>query len=214
MKKTVSFFLVAALMLAVAVSLCGCSGERDQLVGEWHATLDMKEVFREPLTERGISEELLSQMSIKLPVVLTLSGDGSYRITADGDGKKAAVDQLTADLREMVRKTYENMAAQSGMTLDALLAAAGTDMETAIDEAMTDVVGSLDLDGTMKKIERTGKWDAASGHLFRWDANGEKNEAAYEEYTAEGDTVTLTGATGKDAEAFPLLYPVVFTRAE
>lgn len=153
---------------------------RGELTGTWIAAVDMKDILVE---EEPELEPYLE--NAKMYVVLELKADGGFEMTFDGTS-------LLPVFREAMRTYIVAMCEENDITLEEFEAAAGMDLETALDE----MVGEMDVADVTEKV--SGRYTENNGKL---------------ELKADGDTVTgsfngMTVTLG--AEYYG---QIVFTRA-
>ena len=213
MKKILSLTLAALLLVAL---LAGCGGagggaaEEKGITGSWAADVDMTEYLNKLLGEEEELSQYLTLENFTIKLLAEFKDDGTYTMACDPASADAAMDGLKEQTKDAMLRYMQDMIDESGMdtTVEDLLAESGMTMDdlmAEMDEAYSaeDLVGDLNMEG--KYVYEEGKL-ALSNSL-----DEEADIAEYEPVSLEGDTLTLTGEGDTDGE-FAGLYPVVFDR--
>ncbi len=209
LRKNLSLLLCLSLLSTLLLTCSGCGNkEKDALVGEWEASLEMADMLNEEIKAgMGSDQDMMKYMevdSFKLPLTLTFKEDDTYKMAVDEDAMEQSIDLLIEGLGDGLTKYFEDMIAEEGldMTVDEVLAASGYTMDSLLEESFDkeDIMSSMDV------MESSGTFKVSKGTLILTDDEGPGTES----YELDGDKLTLTGE-GVDDDLKDL-YPMVFTR--
>ena len=208
-------FLSIAMVLVMILLLTACGpAEKDQLLGTWKTEMDLTELFNESMVATADEElrEILQVRKFNLTVSLSFYDDDTYVMTVDEEALNATMMAAREDLQAGLEVyLMETVAAAVGfeISLEDILAAAGTSMEELMDDIITpelveDIVSGINSDGKFKAED--GKLYLSAGRMYEVDVN------EYETYTVEGNTLTLHAYVPADeVDDFTKgMYPMVF----
>lgn len=207
----------APLALVMLLAMAGCSDPGEaSLTGTWEAQVDASAVLDEILAD--MDEELQSYFEFdgfSFTMVMTLREDGTYTTSADEVSVEAAVDSLVTSLEDGMIKAMEAQLAQMGIDTSVEEALAATGM------TMADLMTGIDAEAMVAQMTGSseGNYKAEEGKLFLSSSlETTVDEAIYDTYELDGDTLTLTGhfgAEGEEEQAFADdMYPMVFQRID
>ncbi len=205
-KKLISLLLVLVMIL----SLAGCGSEKDKLIGKWVGEVDFTGEFNDMMMQGMDAEmgEYIVINSFKLTMVLTLDANGTYTLGLDEEALNKTVDDLKSDLKAGLEAYFEDLLAESGLTMsvDELLAMSGTNMDELLDSAISQEM----IKEVMADAVSSGEFDAKNGKLYMTT----DGETGYDNYELKGNTLTLTNdeASASSDDFMSSLYPMVFTR--
>ena len=196
MKKICALFLT---VLLTAAMLAGCSPSDGELMeGKWKGQADLAAAYKSLLA--GADPTVASHIHLEeFTVALTLrfDEDGTYRLRADQEDLEAGAEQMEEAIRAGLA-AY--MQAQTGKTMENLLAAAGMTM----DEVMEQYFGA-DLAQVMRQnLESEGTYRVSGGKLILMDGEGSK---VFEgKYDVDEETLKLKSGVTSDliASLLPL----------
>ena len=89
--KHVKSLALCLLALALVLALAGCGGGKSDLPGTYKIDLDLAPALNSAMTQLGLAEEDLADLTLPVPYTLTLGEDGTYSMQAD---KEATVTAL------------------------------------------------------------------------------------------------------------------------
>lgn len=213
MKKRIAMIL--CLVMALSLVLCGCGSEKDALVGTWTGTMDMAELVNAGMVE-GLgadAAELAEYMEVEtleITVTMTFNDDDTYSLVVDEASIDAAMHGMVEDVTNGLIQYFEDMLAAEGldMTVDELLAYSGMSIDTLAEEMYNSIATEDMFDG----LNSEGNFKVSDGKLFLSDGlDYAVDEAIYEMYTIEGNTLTIDKGTATD-EYEDYIYPMVFTK--
>ena len=208
-KRIVSVVLLLAMLLALTA--CG-GGDADKLVGTWKCEMDLAEQINAEMGLDAETAEYLNFDSFEIVVFMEFNKDGTYSMYADMDALEESLDAAVADFSDGMAQYLEAMIyAQTGveMTAEEILAASGMTMDDMMAEAFPDDMAEDIAEG----MTMEGKFEAKDGKLFTsagMDYNVDPE--VYETYELDGNTLTITGYVGDDADDVFGVYPLVFKK--
>lgn len=214
MKKMIAAVLALVMLLAMA----GCSGSDsgNALIGTWQTEVDLSAI-QDQMTE-GMDAEIQSYFSfgeLSYTMTVTFRDDGTYTAASDEASVRAAVDSLVASMEAGMMAALEAQFAATGvdMTVEEALAATGM--------TIGDLLTGVDAETIATEISSSfeGNYKAEDGKLFLSSSlETTVDEAIYDAYELDGDTLTLTEHFGAESEEAQLaageMYPMVFQRID
>lgn len=214
MKRIASLALVLVMIVALFAGCAASATDQEKLVGTWKGDLDMTKAMKE---EMGDDLEGFELNDFKVTAVFTFTQEGTYTMELDEDSVQKAFDGLIESMEGFMKTMMEDQAKELGMSLDDLLAASGMTMEDMM-SMVTEALEEQDLVGELvEEAKSEGKYQAKDGKLHLSDGlNEEIDEAVYDTYTLEGDTLTLTATYGADDEETDMMksvYPITLKKA-
>lgn len=120
-----------ALALVLALSLLGLSlvldgGDEKRILGTWTWSAELGDVLARRLEGTADSSARYFDLSrFDVAVRFDFHPDGTYSVQVDRPSFDAAMDVFMADASQGMTRYLSDMAAQSGMTLEEILAATG-----------------------------------------------------------------------------------------
>lgn len=208
-KKIVSILLIAVMLLAFAGCGKSKSGDKEQFVGSWKATLDMTDVLNESLREGIGDDEMADYFEIEkfsFDVLFTFNDDGTYSTDVD----QASLDKSAEAMREGVKdgliNYFEAMIDEMEleMSVDELLELSKISMDDLLEEAMPPDL----FDDVVKEFKLKGNWKAENGKLYTTDSlSDDVNKSGYELYeiTDDGIKLSLVDESEDESGVFPML---------
>lgn len=191
--------ILCLTFLLVMCLLAGCSPtDAEKLEGKWSGKADLASAYKSLLAAADAtvaSHIALEDFDVKLTV--RFESDGTYRIRADEEVLAEGAELMEEAIRQGLA-AY--MQAETGKTMDNLLAAAGLTM----DEVMEQYFGA-DLAKVMgANLESEGTYKVSGGKLILTDGEGSK---VFEgKYAIDGDVLELKSGVTSDliASLLPL----------
>ena len=197
--KHVKSLALCLLALALVLALAGCGGGKSDLPGTYKIDLDLAPALNSVMTQLGLAEEDLADLTLPVPYTLTLGEDGTYSMQAD---KEATVTALHTYLQGC------------GSAIEAAL------YKTA-EDYVAEQISQLDEESLLSSLEEdeeSGVYKAADGKLYFEEQEADFSEEDYVSYTLEGGKLTFTSVTGDAMDLQSLsemlgdLFPMVFTK--
>ena len=157
--------------------------------------------------------EFHAPLDVKL--IVQFNEDGTFDMYADEAFTTDSLNGwLDAFIDYYVEKTYVEYE-EMGMTREevdqAMMDQYGMGMQEMMEDAMAD---SVSVDDVVADLQTSGVWEAKGDKLYMDEVEVQAN--AYDNFTVEGDTLTLTIPEGAEVDAADMMegmeYPLVFTR--
>ncbi len=188
----------------------------EEIVGAWKYDVDMEKLLKlmwemdDGREEQSGMEEIMTELydGLFMTVVLDLKEDGTYEFAIGADSLKeiaatiserlpAVFPELFAAMTGMTREELEAQLAESGMTMDDVLA------------QFSDVFSAETIIKSMETETRTGDYSYEEGALIITNADGKQTKIIVE---VSGDTLTISQIEGKEDDIPEGILPVVFVR--
>lgn len=198
--------LALLLIMALAVSLCGCGNTAKKLYGTWEMTVDYSAAMEQEL---GDEYEDFHQ-DFDLIVLFELKEDGTYSMYADEETTKEAFEEwINALVSYSVEMLYEQCK-ESGMTKADVDAFVEEEYGCSVEEYMLgEIYAEVDIDETIAEMKSEGVFKAKGDKLYL-------DEGGYDIFTVENDTLTIDIPEGAEIEESEMIegidYPLVFTK--
>ena len=209
MKKIISILLIAVMLLAFAGCGKSKSGDKEQFVGTWKATLDMTELLNESLRE-GIGDDEMADFFVidkfSFDVVFKFNDDGTYSTDVDQASLDKSAETMKTAVKDGLMDYFEVMVDEMelDMSVEELLELSGLSMDDLLEEAMP-----ADLfDDVVKEFKLKGNWKAENGKLYTTESlSDDVNKAGYELYeiTDAGIKLSLVDESEDESGVFPML---------
>lgn len=216
MKKNIIKLVSVIMVVAMLFLLGGCGASaKDKLLGTWETTVDMTEMMNEQMALEEEMADYFEFSSFSIKASITFNEDDTYSISVDKASVESALETMKSDMETGLTKYFEAMLDEAGMTdlsVDDLLGSMNTSMEAMLDELFNEAMEQEEL---FSELEQEGKFKAAEGKLYLSDSlEYEVDEKEYENYTLEGDTLTLVSCVSEEEpdEFTQSLYPQVFKK--
>lgn len=211
-------FLFGILALVLLV-LPGCHNEMDDVLGEWRAELDIKDVLLARLEKEcpGISNVIAIE---RLPVTVKLAfyADGTYQAQLDQQSVQDACQEAFPALEQGIWDHWRNLyAAQApGGDLEAYLQSLGVTRQ----ELMAEVLGDTLTQELILQIglSREGCFTVEKGKLrFSESLEDTPDEESYHLYKVKGKTLTIRPgqyASSRDESYYAEKLPLTFQKSK
>ena len=207
--KKIKKLLAVVMIMVLAMSLCGCGNTAKKLYGSWEMTVDFSKEIESELNE----PEFHAPLDVTL--VVQFNEDGTFEMYAD---EASTTESLNGWLEAFVDFTveqtyveYEEMGMSREEVDQAMMDQYGMGMKEMMDEAMAD---SISVEDVVAELQTSGVWEAKGDKLYMDEV--EVAADTYDNFTVEGDTLTLTIPEGAEVDAADMMegmeYPLVFTR--
>ena len=210
---------VFAMILAVVmtVMLFGCAPKADtKIIGTWHYDIDALDYLMEGIAESvGESQEAqdileyidLASMNIRL---VCRFEEETYSFTVDEALLRQELDGVVTACMDGITEYVEALLASYGldMSVQEVMEMVGLDPEELINTDM--LMESFDLDS----IRMEGRYKAYDGKLYiSENVDEEPDMDKYDEYTLEGDSLTMPFDTAQFDGVVPDSGTLTFYRA-
>ena len=215
MKKRIAMIL--CLVMALSVMLCGCGSEKDALIGSWTGAMDLTEAVNAALVSEMGEDEDAAEMaqyltidSLKINMTVTFNEDDTYSMVVDEASLEDAMMGMMDDMADGMIEYFEALLEAEGldMTVEELLAYSGMSVESLAE----DMYNAFATEDMFSDLNSEGNFKVSDGKLFLSDGlEYAVDEAIYELYTIEGNTLTIDKGTATD-EFEEYIYPMVFTK--
>lgn len=210
MKRKVSLLLVLGMIAALVLGGCGKKDDSKSLVGEWQATLEMVDYLNESLNSDPDMASYINIDSFALKMDLSLRDDGSFTMALNEASVTDALNSIKTPMKDGITAYMENMASGMGMSVDDLLAAAGMDLDSMIDELLSPEM----ILSSIGDASESGNYVAQDGKLYLLDEGvtkpGSNDEAI--PYTLSGNKLSLEKPSGSDLGDLADFFPLEFTK--
>ncbi|MBP3421539.1 MAG: hypothetical protein J6K37_04645 [Lachnospiraceae bacterium] len=202
--------LLAVLMIMVlAMSLCGCGNTAEKLYGSWEMTVDLSSEIESELDE----PDFHAAWDVKM--ILQFNEDGTIEMYADEEFTTESLNGwLDAYIDYTVEQQYaeyEEMGKSREEVDQAFMDQYGMGMKEMLEEAMAE---SVSVEDVVAELYVSGVWEAKGDKLYLDEDEVQAN--AYNNFTVEGDTLTITIPEGAEVDASDMMegmeYPLVFTK--
>ena len=214
MKRSLSLVLSILLTVALMLSMTGC-GEQAKFIGKWEAEIDMAEFINDGMAQAGNSDitKYIELDEFEFVAVMEFDKDGTYKMYIDEDSVKDAFEDAKEVFVDGMTDYFEDYIKDMGlgMTVEEVLAASGTDLEKAADEAYGDDM----LDSIIEETEKEGNFEVKDGKLFLSDGKDKNvDEKVYDTYEITDNELKLLETFGSDEDDANALYPMTFERVD
>lgn len=216
MKKLKKF---AALLLAVAIALCGCGKKSGtDVTGTWGLDYDMGDMLRTAMGEDF--KDFNGSLVIKF--CFEFDKDGSFRTFIEESSFNQNFNGWKDDLVDYtVQKMYDEFAAQGqGMSAEeveeAFMQQNGISMEEFKDIFRQTVDGMLDPDAMFESSTREGVYKMDGDKLYVAEDKDSYNPRDYVIVSVDGDSLKFSAPDGvQTQEILPGLgYPLTFKKIQ
>ena len=198
--------LALLLIMALAVSLCGCGNTAKKLYGTWETTVDCSSAIEEEM--EGEYEDF--HQSFEIRMLLEFKEDGTYSMYADEEAAKETFENwINTFVSYSVEVLYDEFE-ESGMSREDVDTVIQEQYGCSMEEYMLDEIHSeLDLDDYVSDMKSDGVFKAKGDKLYL-------DEDGYDIFKVENDTLTIDIPEGAEIEESEMIegidYPLVFTK--
>ncbi len=213
MKKLLCVVLAIVLVMSMTL-LTGCA-PKDPFLGDWTVTIDLAEAINAEFAKEPEAAEYLKATDFTLVLNFSFKEDGTFSIFADEASCTTAMNNLKEDLKKGMENLLVDSMKDSGldMTIDQILALAGTTLDALIEEAFDEE----DFEEILTCFDTEGKYEAKDGKLFTGEGDDSIDLTVYETYeVVNNNEIHLTQLVGdvdeetKDMAKF--IYPMVLKK--
>lgn len=219
--KHVKSLALCLLALALVLALAGCGGGKSDLPGTYKIDLDLAPALNSAMTQLGLAEEDLADLTLPVPYTLTLGEDGTYSMQADKEATVAALHTYLQGCSSAIEAVLYKTAEESGLSREDFDAAFEQSTGSSVSDYVAEQISQLDEESLLSSLEEddeSGVYKAADGKLYFEAQEADFSEEDYVSYTLEGGKLTFTSVTGDALDLQSLsemlgdLFPMVFTK--
>ena len=114
--KHVKSLALCLLALALVLALAGCGGGKSDLPGTYKIDLDLAPALNSAMTQLGLAEEDLADLTLPVPYTLTLGEDGTYSMQADKEATVTALHTYLQGCGSAIEAALYKTAEESGLS--------------------------------------------------------------------------------------------------
>ena len=219
--KHVKSLALCLLALALVLALAGCRGGKSDLPGTYKIDLDLAPALNSAMTQLGLAEEDLADLTLPVPYTLTLGEDGTYSMQADKEATVTALHTYLQGCGSAIEAELYKTAEESGLSREDFDAAFEQSTGSSVSDYVAEQISQLDEESLLSSLEEdeeSGVYKAADGKLYFEEQEADFSEEDYVSYTLEGGKLTFTSVTGDAMDLQSLsemlgdLFPMVFTK--
>lgn len=219
--KHVKSLALCLLALALVLALAGCGGGKSDLPGTYKIDLDLAPALNSAMTQLGLAEEDLADLTLPVPYTLTLGEDGTYSMQADKEATVTALHTYLQGCDSAIEAALYKTAEESGLSREDFDAAFEQSTGSSVSDYVAEQISQLDEESLLSSLEEdeeSGVYKAADGKLYFEEQEADFSEEDYVSYTLEGGKLTFTSVTGDAMDLQSLsemlgdLFPMVFTK--
>ena len=219
--KHVKSLALCLLALALVLALAGCGGGKSDLPGTYKIDLDLAPALNSAMTQLGLAEEDLADLTLPVPYTLTLGEDGTYSMQADKEATVTALHTYLQGRGSAIEAVLYKTAEESGLSREDYDAAFEQSTGSSVSDYVAEQISRLDEESLLSSLEEdeeSGVYKAADGKLYFEEQEADFSEEDYVSYTLEGGKLTFTSVTGDAMDLQSLsemlgdLFPMVFTK--
>lgn len=219
--KHVKSLALCLLALALVLALAGCGGGKSDLPGTYKIDLDLAPALNSAMTQLGLAEEDLADLTLPVPYTLTLGEDGTYSMQADKEATVTALHTYLQGCGSAIEAALCKTAEESGLSREDFDAAFEQSTGSSVSDYVAEQISQLDEESLLSSLEEdeeSGVYKAADGKLYFEEQEADFSEEDYVSYTLEGGKLTFTSVTGDAMDLQSLsemlgdLFPMVFTK--
>lgn len=210
MKKNIARIL--CLIMVLSVVLCGCSEEKNELLGTWTGDMDLSEALNASMALEGSGmEDYFNFTGFTVELTMVFNEDGTYSMSVSEESVSAAFDTIIAQLSDGMTQYIEDLLEAEGldMTVEEFLELGGISIDDLIAEAFTEEM----LTEVVAAFEASGQYKAEGGKLYTSSSVDEAiSENAYDSYSISGTTLTIEIVNAGDDELAQYLSSMVLEK--
>lgn len=219
--KHVKSLALCLLALALVLALAGCGGGKSDLPGTYKIDLDLAPALNSAMTQLGLAEEDLADLTLPVPYTLTLGEDGTYSMQADKEATVTALHTYLQGCGSAIEAALYKTVEESGLSREDFDAAFEQSTGSSVSDYVAEQISQLDEESLLSSLEEdeeSGVYKAADGKLYFEEQEADFSEEDYVSYTLEGGKLTFTSVTGDAMDLQSLsemlgdLFPMVFTK--
>ena len=194
---------------------------KSDLPGTYKIDLDLAPALNSVMTQLGLAEEDLADLTLPVPYTLTLGEDGT--LFHAGRQRKPPLPRCTPICRAAAPplRRRSKTAEESGLSREDYDAAFEQSTGSSVSDYVAEQISQLDEESLLSSLEEdeeSGVYKAADGKLYFEEQEADFSEEDYVSYTLEGGKLTFTSVTGDAMDLQSLsemlddLFPMVFTK--
>ena len=163
--------------------------EKADFEGKWNYTLDMGATMEAALKEEGMECDFATA---NVKGTYTFNEDGTFLQTTDADAVRKAMASVKSDYSKVMKDALTEEAKKQGTTYEELLAQSGGSLTALVDAVFSDAM--------IEQMEEdvNGKWKFEDDKFFMTNSEDEEfDDDDYLKASLKGDTLTLTEVESK-----------------
>lgn len=211
MKKTLA--IVLSIVMLLALTLTGCSSEKDELIGTWMGSIDITDYMNEAFAENDpLVAEYLQISNFTIRYYLIFNEDDTCALEVDESSLEESFNQMLVEIEEGLRRYLEDEIAAMGvdMTVDEVMELSGTSLDQLMAESFSpDIYKEM-----VEEMESQGNYMVKDGKLMMSESlSTQPDSSVYELYSLAGNTLTIDkGNSSMDGDMEDLIYPMVLQK--
>lgn len=211
MKKTLA--IVLSMVMLLALTLTGCSSEKDELIGTWMGSIDITDYMNEAFAENDpLVAEYLQISNFTIRYYLIFNEDDTCALEVDESSLEESFNQMLVEIEEGLRRYLEDEIAAMGvdMTVDEVMELSGTSLDQLMAESFSpDIYKDM-----VEEMESQGNYKVKDGKLMMSESlSTQPDSSVYELYSLAGNTLTIDkGNSSMDGDMEDLIYPMVLQK--
>ena len=220
MKKAISIFLCAALLLSMCISLTGCNSDAKGIIGQWTAEINYASAVNAGISTAEGMEEIYEYFQFDefyLTTTFTFLEDGTYTVELDAVSVFNAVQGIRGRMSSGMRKYIADEIKKAGLdiSVNSYLGMLGLTWIGLGEKLISDYTLGKIADELNKGT--TGYYRVKDGKIYMTaDTDTELTEENYDTFTLDGDTLTLLECHCQQEEILENvtkdIYPIVLKR--
>ena len=146
------------------------------------------------MTQLGLAEEDLADLTLPVPYTLTLGEDGTYSMQADKEATVTALHTYLQGCGSAIEAALYKTAEESGLSREDYDAAFEQSTGSSVSDYVAEQISQLDEESLLSSLEEdeeSGVYKAADGKLYFEEQEADFSEEDYVSYTLEGGKLTL-----------------------
>ena len=167
--KHVKSLALCLLALALVLALAGCGGGKSDLPGTYKIDLDLAPALNSVMTQLGLAEEDLADLTLPVPYTLTLGEDGTYSMQADKEATVTALHTYLQGCSSAIEAALYKTAEESGLSREDYDAAFEQSTGSSVSDYVAEQISQLDEESLLSSLEEdeeSGVYKAADGKLY------------------------------------------------
>lgn len=194
-------------MLISCFMFTGCT--KNELEGSYIMDLDFSEQINSGFAGSDLEEYIKIETGY-FTYIAKFNADGTYSFDVVDQSLVDMIDSVRLTVADGMRRYYKMklLEADSPLSVDEFLEQQNIDLDAVAKDAFSDAM----VEEMIGSLENEGYYTAKDGKLCMSESlDTRPDPEVYEEYTLEGDTLTITaGSTENETEEG--IYPLVFKK--
>lgn len=139
------------------------------LPGTYKIDLDLAPALNSAMTQLGLAEEDLADLTLPVPYTLTLGEDGTYSMQADKEATVTALHTYLQGCGSAIEAALYKTAEESGLSREDFDAAFEQSTGSSVSDYVAEQISQLDEESLLSSLEEdeeSGVYKAADGKLY------------------------------------------------